>query len=81
MYWVNVSALFKPFNAFFCQWFDIFLAYEKSVVQWMPDNQAKECPFCRRSFTLTRRRHHCRLCGDIMCDKCSQFLPHTFASK
>lgn len=56
-------------------------AYEKSVVQWMPDNQAKECPFCRRSFTLTRRRHHCRLCGNIMCDKCSQFLPHTFAKK
>ncbi|XP_022297923.2 rabenosyn-5-like [Crassostrea virginica] len=56
-------------------------AHEKSVVQWMPDSHTKECPYCRRSFTLMRRRHHCRLCGDIMCDKCSQFLPYTFAKK
>lgn len=56
-------------------------AYEKAIVPWMPDGHAKECPFCKRSFTLTRRRHHCRLCGDIMCDKCSQFLTHSFASK
>ncbi|KAK3101522.1 hypothetical protein FSP39_004200 [Pinctada imbricata] len=56
-------------------------AFEKSVVQWAPDSSVKTCQFCKRNFTLTRRRHHCRLCGDIMCDKCSQFLPHTFAKK
>ncbi|XP_062602240.1 rabenosyn-5-like, partial [Saccostrea cucullata] len=56
-------------------------AYEKSVVPWLPDSHVKECPFCRRNFTLTRRRHHCRLCGDIMCDRCSQFLPYSFAKK
>ncbi|KAG0169204.1 1-phosphatidylinositol-3-phosphate 5-kinase [Apophysomyces sp. BC1034] len=29
---------------------------------WMPDEQCKECYKCRKSFTLLRRRHHCRAC-------------------
>lgn len=56
-------------------------AFEKSVVPWMPDKYVQTCPDCARNFSLTRRRHHCRLCGGIMCDKCSHFLPHTFAKK
>ncbi|KAL5014503.1 hypothetical protein ScPMuIL_008773 [Solemya velum] len=56
-------------------------AYEKSVVNWIPDNQVPKCPTCGRSFTLTKRRHHCRLCGGIMCDRCSQFLTNSYARK
>ncbi|CAH8587570.1 unnamed protein product [Heterobilharzia americana] len=28
------------------------------------------CATCNRSFTLIRRRHHCRRCGHIFCSKC-----------
>ncbi|KAI9025911.1 hypothetical protein CLU79DRAFT_789750 [Phycomyces nitens] len=38
---------------------------------WMPDEQCKECYKCRKPFTLLRRRHHCRTCGQIFCAKCA----------
>ncbi|XP_052782035.1 rabenosyn-5-like [Mya arenaria] len=56
-------------------------AFEKSVVMWTPDSEVKSCRFCGRTFGMTRRRHHCRLCGGIMCDRCSQFLTHAYAKK
>ena len=55
-------------------------AFEKSVVSWAPDSDVSLCMTCGRHFTLTRRRHHCRLCGRILCNKCSHFLPFDFAS-
>ncbi|KOS14580.1 fyve-domain-containing protein [Malassezia pachydermatis] len=39
--------------------------------KWEPDEDAKECRQCGRSFTLFYRRHHCRLCGKIYCDACT----------
>lgn len=39
--------------------------------QWVPDHHAPGCGSCRRNFTLLRRRHHCRLCGDIFCARCT----------
>eukprot|EP01117_Protostelium_nocturnum_P012281 TRINITY_DN451_c1_g2_i2.p1 TRINITY_DN451_c1_g2~~TRINITY_DN451_c1_g2_i2.p1 ORF type:complete len:1716 (+),score=603.02 TRINITY_DN451_c1_g2_i2:129-5276(+) len=39
---------------------------------WMPDNQVKLCYDCQAPFSALRRRHHCRLCGQIFCHKCSQ---------
>lgn len=56
-------------------------AFEQSLVIWIPDSEVKNCPFCGRSFGMTRRRHHCRLCGGIMCDRCSHFLTHAYAKK
>ena len=58
-----------------------FPAFEQSLVMWVPDSEVKSCPFCGRSFGMTRRRHHCRLCGGIMCDRCSHFLTHAYASE
>lgn len=49
---------------------------EKQVVQWVNDSDVRLCPSCAKSFNLTRRRHHCRLCGAIMCNGCSQFLDY-----
>jgi hypothetical protein len=40
---------------------------------WMPDDQVKECYECNEKFTTFRRRHHCRVCGQIFCGKCSEF--------
>ncbi|XP_060077952.1 1-phosphatidylinositol 3-phosphate 5-kinase-like [Ylistrum balloti] len=34
---------------------------------WMPDSSCKECYDCGDKFTTFRRRHHCRICGQIFC--------------
>lgn len=36
----------------------------------MPDSTGRECYQCEERFTTFRRRHHCRLCGQIFCAKC-----------
>ncbi|XP_067684205.1 rabenosyn-5-like [Haliotis asinina] len=56
-------------------------AFEKSVVPWIPDSEVPACLCCERSFSLRRRRHHCRICGGIMCESCSQFLTFSYAQK
>uniref|UniRef100_T1J0G3 FYVE-type domain-containing protein n=1 Tax=Strigamia maritima TaxID=126957 RepID=T1J0G3_STRMM len=55
--------------------------YEKSVVYWVSDNDVRLCPGCGRRFNIGRRRHHCRLCGSIMCSHCSDFILFTKAKK
>ncbi|EDW85898.1 uncharacterized protein Dwil_GK23306 [Drosophila willistoni] len=43
---------------------------------WMPDSKAKECYDCAQKFSTFRRKHHCRLCGQIFCSKCcNQVVP------
>lgn len=40
---------------------------------WVKDEEAPTCGYCGEEFTLTNRRHHCRLCGDIFhAGKCAQ---------
>jgi len=39
---------------------------------WMPDSGTPTCMLCNMRFTFTQRRHHCRKCGTIICDNCSQ---------
>lgn len=38
---------------------------------WRPDSEVKNCTKCNALFTTLRRRHHCRMCGDIFCKSCS----------
>lgn len=38
---------------------------------WMPDKICKVCYNCEDPFNLYRRRHHCRMCGQVFCDRCS----------
>lgn len=38
---------------------------------WVPDDAAKTCNKCSDTFTLISRRHHCRVCGLLVCGKCS----------
>ena len=37
---------------------------------WMPDSACKECFLCGLKFTISRRKHHCRVCGQIFCSNC-----------
>lgn len=41
---------------------------------WMPDEQCHECYECGEKFTTFRRRHHCRICGQIFCSRCCNQL-------
>lgn len=38
---------------------------------WVVDSTSQRCTWCQRSFTLTRRRHHCRACGLLFCSSCA----------
>uniref|UniRef100_A0A1Q3G2X3 1-phosphatidylinositol-3-phosphate 5-kinase n=1 Tax=Culex tarsalis TaxID=7177 RepID=A0A1Q3G2X3_CULTA len=43
---------------------------------WMPDSTSIECYDCSVKFSTFRRKHHCRLCGQIFCIKCcNQVVP------
>ncbi|KAF5893205.1 rabenosyn-5, partial [Clarias magur] len=56
-------------------------ALEKSVVPWVSDQDVPFCPDCGEKFGIRNRRHHCRLCGSIMCKKCMEFVPLPLAYK
>jgi len=38
---------------------------------WVPDWFVDACSGCTSAFTIIRRRHHCRQCGNIFCSTCS----------
>lgn len=39
--------------------------------QWQPDEEATHCSRCNSTFTIFRRKHHCRRCGKVVCASCS----------
>lgn len=43
-------------------------ALEQSIIAWEEDAKVSTCPFCQQEFTkYTFRRHHCRMCGRVVC--------------
>lgn len=38
---------------------------------WVPDCEVSRCSCCEETFTLLRRKHHCRYCGQIFCQSCT----------
>ncbi|KAI0065423.1 hypothetical protein BV25DRAFT_1821825 [Artomyces pyxidatus] len=43
-------------------------AAEQSITPWENDANVSHCPLCSASFhPITNRKHHCRLCGKIIC--------------
>ncbi|GAA5980639.1 hypothetical protein JCM5350_003574 [Sporobolomyces pararoseus] len=49
--------------------YKVIEAYHAPV--WVPDSKADKCMRCGDSFGLWRRKHHCRLCGGVVCWACS----------
>jgi len=52
-----------------------------SKKHWIPDKFKLNCMSCNCLFTLTRRRHHCRLCGAVVCHRCSSKTRKIFTSE
>ncbi|KAJ7461016.1 FYVE zinc finger-domain-containing protein [Mycena galericulata] len=41
---------------------------EQRITPWQEDSTVSKCPLCTTNFhPLTNRKHHCRLCGQIIC--------------
>ncbi len=40
---------------------------EQQIVAWQADGEAHACPLCATPFSLAVRKHHCRLCGRVVC--------------
>lgn len=48
-----------------------FSQFEKKIVPWQADESSSVCSACQGAFgVLQNRRHHCRLCGRLMCLDC-----------
>ncbi|MEM5342206.1 FYVE zinc finger domain-containing protein [Paraburkholderia azotifigens] len=43
----------------------------KTTAKWIDDSKATRCTSCKRAFSMTFRKHHCRNCGRIFCEQCS----------
>ncbi|KAK1124937.1 hypothetical protein K0M31_006282 [Melipona bicolor] len=41
-----------------------------SEVRWQHEEDVEECPSCHTTFTVTKKKVHCRHCGHIFCQSC-----------
>ncbi|KAG0497773.1 hypothetical protein HPP92_002177 [Vanilla planifolia] len=52
-------------------WMNLMKLGNEEKEHWVPDEAVSQCTSCAVAFGAFYRRHHCRNCGDIFCDKCS----------
>lgn len=52
------------------------------VPEWQSDNDVTSCILCGNEFTFWYRKHHCRMCGRVVCGNCSptyeRYLPTSY---
>ncbi|CAN4078697.1 unnamed protein product [Withania somnifera] len=53
-------------------WMKLMRPVNEEKDHWVPDEAVRKCTACGTDFSAFVRRHHCRNCGDIFCDKCTQ---------
>ncbi|KAK1439215.1 hypothetical protein QVD17_05031 [Tagetes erecta] len=56
----------------FPDWINLMKPTNEEKDHWVPDEASTKCTACSTYFGAFVRRHHCRNCGDIFCDKCTQ---------
>jgi len=75
--WSHDASYFRPSSASssFRSDFDFSdsMSNLEFKVQTVEDRLRPACASCNMEWSLSKRRHHCRLCGDVYCDSCS---PH-----
>ncbi|WCJ35068.1 hypothetical protein M5689_016336 [Euphorbia peplus] len=52
-------------------WMNMIKPGNEEKDHWVPDEAVSKCTSCGTDFGAFCRRHHCRNCGDIFCDKCT----------
>jgi hypothetical protein len=40
--------------------------------RWVPDDAYNACMECKAAFNIFERRHHCRYCGRLLCNTCTE---------
>ncbi|CAL1383867.1 unnamed protein product [Linum trigynum] len=55
----------------FGDWMNFIKPANEEKDHWVPDEAVKKCTGCGTDFNAFIRRHHCRNCGDVFCDKCT----------
>ncbi|WOL18593.1 hypothetical protein Cni_G27390 [Canna indica] len=53
-------------------WMNLMKPANEEKDHWVPDEAVTKCTSCGSDFGAFNRRHHCRNCGDIFCDKCTK---------
>ncbi|KAK9389853.1 FYVE zinc finger-domain-containing protein [Lipomyces mesembrius] len=52
-------------------------AQDATIPPWQADSDVSGCPICQQPFTFFYRRHHCRICGRVVCGQCSSsYIPY-----
>lgn len=67
---VSIASMAQP-NGSVDAWIRRFRGEGLSRKYWMADETVRECRECLMPFTRFRRRHHCRICGQIFCSRCA----------
>ncbi|XP_004500928.1 protein FREE1 [Cicer arietinum] len=52
-------------------WMNMIKPANEEKDHWVPDEAVSKCTACGTDFGAFIRKHHCRNCGDIFCDKCT----------
>ncbi|KAL6995868.1 Protein free1 [Sarracenia purpurea var. burkii] len=55
----------------FTDWMSVIKPGNEEKDHWVPDEAVSKCTACATDFSAFVRKHHCRNCGDIFCDKCT----------
>ncbi|MQL97459.1 hypothetical protein Taro_030151 [Colocasia esculenta] len=55
----------------FVDWINLIKPVNEEKDHWVPDEAVTKCTSCGTDFGAFVRKHHCRNCGDIFCDKCT----------
>lgn len=45
----------------------------KPATIWTSDADVLDCQACMKTFSFLVRKHHCRLCGRVVCSECSRY--------
>ncbi|OWZ24462.1 hypothetical protein PHMEG_000470 [Phytophthora megakarya] len=50
-----------------------FVQHLVDSADWVADHERNLCYVCTRPFGTFRRKHHCRMCGEVVCKNCTLY--------